>query len=45
MTVVVIGAVFLSGALGIGIVSGLVLYQLVFVVNVMRVVTGQGGIG
>jgi len=26
----------------IGIVSGLVLYQLVFVVNVMRVVTSQG---
>lgn len=45
MTVVVIGAVFLSAALGIGIVSGLVLYQLVFVVNVMRVVTSQGGIG
>jgi hypothetical protein len=26
-------------------VSGLVLYQLVFVANVLRVVTGQGGIG
>jgi hypothetical protein len=25
-------------------VSGLVLYQLVFVVNVMRVVTSQGGV-
>jgi hypothetical protein len=45
MTVVVIAAVLLSAPLGIGIVSGLVLYQLVFVVNVMRVVTGQGGIG
>jgi hypothetical protein len=45
MTLVVIAAVFLNGPLGIGIVSGLVLYQLVFVVNVMRVVTSQGGIG
>jgi hypothetical protein len=45
MTVVVIAAVFLNAPLGIGIVSGLVLYQLVFVANVMRVVTGQGGIG
>jgi hypothetical protein len=45
MTVVVIAAVFLNAPLGIGIVSGLVLYQLVFVVNVMRVVTGQGGVG
>jgi fatty acid desaturase len=45
MTVVVLVAVFLNAPLGIGIVSGLVLYQLVFVANVMRVVTGQGGIG
>ena len=45
MTVVVIAAVFLNAPLGIGIVSGLVLYQLVFVVNVMRVVTSQGGMG
>jgi len=45
MTIVVIAAVFLSAPLGIGIVSGLVLYQLVFVVNVMRVVTSQGGLG
>ena len=45
MTRVVIAAVFLNAPLGIGIVSGLVLYQLVFVANVMRVVTGQGGIG
>jgi fatty acid desaturase len=45
MTLVVIAAVFLNAPLGIGIVSGLVLYQLVFVANVMRVVTGQGGIG
>jgi hypothetical protein len=45
MTVVVVVAVLLNGPFGIGIVSGLVLYQLVFVANVMRVVTGQGGIG
>jgi 4-hydroxybenzoate polyprenyltransferase len=45
MTVVVLVVVFLNAPLGIGIVSGLVLYQLVFVVNVMRVVTGQGGMG
>jgi ATP synthase I chain len=45
MTVVVLVVVFLNGPLGIGIVSGLVLYQLVFVVNVMKAVTGQGGVG
>ena len=45
MTVIVLAAVFLNAPLGIGIVSGLVLYQLVFVVNVMRVVTSQGGLG
>lgn len=45
MTVVVIVAVLLDAPLGIGIVSGLVLYQLVFVLNVMRVVTSQGGLG
>jgi hypothetical protein len=44
MTVVVLVAVFLNAPLGIGIVSGLVLYQLVFVANVMRVVTSQGGV-
>ncbi len=44
MTVVVLLAVFLNAPLGIGIVSGLVLYQLVFVVNVMRAVTSQGGV-
>jgi hypothetical protein len=45
MTVVVLAAVFLDAPLGIGIVSGLVLYQLVFVINVMRVVASQGGMG
>jgi hypothetical protein len=43
MTVVVIALVFLNAPLGIGIVSGLVLYQIVFVVNVLRVVANQGG--
>ncbi len=43
VTVVVLAVVWLSPPLGIGIVSGLVLYQIVFVVNVVRVVAGQGG--
>ena len=44
-TVIVLGFVWLNAPFGIGIVSGLVLYQLVFVVNVMRLVTSQGGFG
>lgn len=43
MTVVVLGIVFLNPPLGIGIVAGLVLYQIVFVVNVLRVVAHHGG--
>ena len=43
MTVVVLGVVVLSPPLGIGIVSGLVIYQIVFVLNVLRVVTNHGG--
>ena len=43
VTVVVLGLLWLSPPLGIGIVSGLVLYQIVFVMNVLRVVAGQGG--
>ena len=43
MTVVVLAVVWLNAPLGIGIVSGLVLYQIVFVVNVIRVVANQGG--
>ncbi len=43
MTVVVLGFVWLNAPLGIGIVAGLVLYQIVFVLNVLRVVTNQGG--
>jgi hypothetical protein len=44
VTVVVLGLVWLDAPLGIGIVAGLVLYQIVFVFNVMRVVANQGGI-
>ena len=44
MTVIVLIVVLLNAPLGIGIVSGLVLYQIVFVVNVMRIVTNQGGL-
>ncbi len=43
VTVVVLGLLWLNAPLGIGIVSGLVLYQIVFVINVMRVVASQGG--
>ncbi|HVA52208.1 MAG TPA: hypothetical protein VNF05_01715 [Acidimicrobiales bacterium] len=43
VTVLIIGAVFLDAPLGIGIVSGLVLYQIVFVMNVLRVMANQGG--
>ena len=42
MTVVAIGALLLDTALGIGIVAGLVIYQIVFVVNVLGVVAKQG---
>ena len=44
VTILVIGVMWLNGPLGIGIVTGLVLYQIVFVVNVLRVVGGQGGL-
>ncbi len=43
VTVLIIGAVVLNAPLGIGIVSGLVLYQIVFVMNVLRVMGNQGG--
>ena len=42
MTVVAIGALILDKALGIGIVAGLVIYQIVFVINVVSVVAKQG---
>ena len=44
MTAIVIAAVWISSPLGVGIVAGLVLYQIVFVANVFRVVAAQGGI-
>jgi hypothetical protein len=44
MTLVILVVVWLNAPLGIGIVSGLVLYQIVFVANVLRVVANQGGI-
>ena len=42
MTIVAIGALWLDAALGIGIVAGLVIYQIVFVINVLSVVANQG---
>ena len=44
MTAVVLLLVWLDAPLGIGIVAGLVLYQIVFVADVLRVVSNQGGI-
>ncbi len=44
VTIIVLGVVWLNAPLGIGIVAGLVLYQIVFVVNVLRVVANQGGV-
>ena len=44
LTIVILGFVWLNAPFGIGIVSGLVLYQIVFVVNVLRVVANQGGL-
>jgi hypothetical protein len=44
VTIIVFGVVWLNAPLGIGIVAGLVLYQIVFVVNVLRVVANQGGV-
>jgi hypothetical protein len=43
ISVIVIGAALISGALGIGIVSGLVLYQIVFVANVFQIAATQKG--
>ncbi|MFI5036075.1 MAG: ATP synthase subunit I [Acidimicrobiales bacterium] len=44
ITALVLVVVFVDAPLGIGMVAGLVLYQIVFVVNVLRVVAGQGGL-
>jgi ATP synthase I chain len=42
ITVIAIGLLFLNGALGIGTVIGLVIFQVLFVVNVGRVLVSQG---
>jgi hypothetical protein len=42
ITLICIGLMLLNGALGIGAVVGLVIFQLLFVVNVGRVVISQG---
>jgi len=42
ITIVCVGLLLLNGALGIGAVAGLVIFQLLFVVNVGRVILSQG---
>jgi hypothetical protein len=42
ITVICIGLLLLNGALGIGAVAGLVIFQLLFVVNVGRIIISQG---
>jgi hypothetical protein len=42
ITVIAIGLLLLNGGLGIGAVAGLVVFQLLFVLNVGRVVMSQG---
>jgi hypothetical protein len=42
ITAIAIGLLLLNGALGIGAVAGLVIFQLLFVVNVGRVIVSQG---
>jgi hypothetical protein len=42
ITVIAIGLLFLDGALGIGTVIGLVIFQVLFVANVGRVLVSQG---
>jgi hypothetical protein len=42
ITLICIGLLLLNGPLGIGAVGGLVIFQLLFVVNVGRVVMSQG---
>jgi hypothetical protein len=44
LTAIVLVLLWLNAPLGVGIVSGLVLYQIVFVLNVLRVVANQGGV-
>lgn len=42
ITVIAIGLLLLNGPLGIGAVAGLVIFQILFVVNVGRVIVSQG---
>jgi hypothetical protein len=42
ITLIAIGLMLLNGSLGIGAVAGLVIFQILFVVNVGRVVMSQG---
>ena len=42
ITAIAVGLLLLNGALGIGAVAGLVIFQLLFVVNVGRVIVTQG---
>ncbi len=42
ITAIAIGLVFLNAPLGIGTVIGLVIFQMLFVVNVGRIVVSQG---
>ena len=42
ITAIAVGLLLLNGALGIGAVAGLVIFQLLFVVNVGRVIVPQG---
>lgn len=44
LTVVIVGSIWVSFPLAVGIVAGLALYQLVFVANVFRAVLAQGGV-
>lgn len=44
VTALVVGALFINKGLGVGIVVGLVIYQIVFVFSVLRVMVGQGGL-
>ena len=42
ITLIAIGLMLLNGGLGIGTVAGLVIFQILFVVNVGRVIVSQG---
>lgn len=44
LTLVALGSLFLSVALGLGIVAGLALYNIVFVINTFGVVMNQRGL-